>query len=589
MASEASNPPSPSSSHSDEADASHPPSSLPEALSLGREKRATAGNKLRALLDAEFQEEEFFKEDVDDEEFERQKSDKEEEYLSSSESSDEDENEQDEEAGEKELIAEQKAASQKRKRKAEAFVKPPAKRHALVAPKAHGILTSRPTSTTSSVSNRRIWFDPTSLASRRSSRAITMQATNETQSRIISAAARRASLSAVPRREQTPPLTQEERLAQAVLTEKENKMSLKRIVEAEEERVKKRKEKLEALRRRHIHKPIVRFISRRTSLIQEIPDDNEEDVIIDDEDSGTPQVKEEGVDMPAPTEDSKDKGQKENGQISDAIKDTAEEVLANEKINVFEQSQEAMTSNDTVNETGVDSRDDILSQHNEQGDEIVNSPTKPKESAAEVAPTDIGDHEEKRQTELMQEANGIQGSSEPTTPTRDTTTGQVTMPDDNESQPPDRSPATPSKDPVLNATISSPRLVSPGKSGVTHPPTPKSPPPYHEAYYTTNTISFIPLSSQPLHSARETFFPSVPLVPTPKPKPSARCPITGLQARYKDPVSGVGYYDIHAFKILREVGRKGSRYVWCSEGGWFVGETGWGGRGAKGVPEGWNR
>ena len=76
-------------------------------------------------------------------------------------------------------------------------------------------------------------------------------------------------------------------------------------------------------------------------------------------------------------------------------------------------------------------------------------------------------------------------------------------------------------------------------------------------------------------------------VPPPKPKPCARCPITGLPARYKDPLSGVGYYDIHAFKILREVGRKGSRYVWCSEGGWFVGESGWGGRGAKGVPEGW--
>jgi len=98
----------------------------------------------------------------------------------------------------------------------------------------------------------------------------------------------------------------------------------------------------------------------------------------------------------------------------------------------------------------------------------------------------------------------------------------------------------------------------------------------------------IPLPGQSFKSTREAFFPTVPLVPPPKPKPSARCPITGLPARYKDPYSGVGYYDIHAFKILREVGRPGGRYVWCSEGGWFVGETGWGGRGAKGVPEGWN-
>jgi len=120
------------------------------------------------------------------------------------------------------------------------------------------------------------------------------------------------------------------------------------------------------------------------------------------------------------------------------------------------------------------------------------------------------------------------------------------------------------------------------------PPVPKTPPPYYEANVTANTISLIPLPNASIPTAREAFFPSVPLIAPPKPKPILRCPITGLQARYKDPFTGVGYYDIHAFKILREVARKGGRYVWCSEGGWFIGETGWGGRGAKGVPEGWN-
>ena len=223
---------------------------LPEALALGREKRTTAGNKLRALLDAEFQEEEIFKEDEDDQEFERQKSDEEEVYLSESSESDTDEDAEDEEAGEKQLLAQQKVeAIQARKRKVDkSFTKAPVpKRRIAAKPKmttAMGILTSKPTSTTSSVSNRRISFDPSLLVSRRSSRALTVQTTNETQSRIISAAARRATLPVIPRREQTPPLTQEERLTQAVLTEEENKMSLKRIVEAEEERVRKRREKL---------------------------------------------------------------------------------------------------------------------------------------------------------------------------------------------------------------------------------------------------------------------------------------------------------------------------------------------------------
>ena len=133
------------------------------------------------------------------------------------------------------------------------------------------------------------------------SRALTVQTTNETQSRIISAAARRATLPVIPRREQTPPLTQEERLAQALLTEEENKMSLKRIVEAEEERARKRREKLEALRRRRFDEPIIRFISRPGSLIEEIPDDEEEeeDIVIDDgkqESIGAPEIKLEGVD-----------------------------------------------------------------------------------------------------------------------------------------------------------------------------------------------------------------------------------------------------------------------------------------------------
>ena len=158
----------------------------------------------------------------------------------------------------------------------------------------------------------------------------------------------------------------------------------------------------------------------------------------------------------------------------------------------------------------------------------------------------------------------------------------------NTSTNPASQPEDTTDEPTAHQRISPSTFTSPSKAlQPTTPPTPKTPPPYHEAYFTSNTVSILSLPGQPLQSTRDTFFPSIPLLPLPKPKPCARCPITGLPARYKDPVSGVGYYDIHAFKILREVGRKGSRYVWCSDGGWFVGESGWGGRGAKGVPEGW--
>src|SRR5579859_6599468 len=105
---------------SDSSDSSDLSVEVPEALAFGREKRSTAGNKLRALLDAEFQEEEIFKEDEDDEEFKRQKSDEGEDYISDSESSADEAGQDDEEEGERELIAQQKSdakRSRERKRK----------------------------------------------------------------------------------------------------------------------------------------------------------------------------------------------------------------------------------------------------------------------------------------------------------------------------------------------------------------------------------------------------------------------------------------------------------------------------------------
>jgi vacuolar protein sorting-associated protein 72 len=606
---EASNPSSPASSSSSASSSrSHP--AVPEALAHGREKRATAGNKLRALLDAEFQEEEIFKEDEDDQEFERQKSDEEEVYLSSSESSSDEEAGDDEEAGEKALIAEQKSIHKAKKRKADkTFVKPVAKRPAVIQKHAAvGILASKPTSTTSSVSNRRISFDPALLASRRSSRALTVQTTNETQERIISAAARRATLPVIPRREQTPPLTQEERLAQAVLTEEENKMSLMRIVEAEEERARKRREKLEALRRRRFDEPIVRFISRRGSLIEEIPSPEEEaDVVIDDgneEPIVNTEVITEGTDDVEVKDGSKEAKKSENGEDVEVVMNSEQGNVDAEKMEVDDQPKEDPLAKADIVETAMEQPDVNVSSPQSQRrnpdarSEKGSSKSVHSESESErmdvdednVSQKDVSNEKEPQETGSPRAANSsttehkvVEEDGEQTSKVVD---DESTKTDDNPiPKVTDASTEITSQESTINPVVSSSTPASPPKP--LPPPEPKTPPPYHEAYFTSNTVSILPLPGQPLQSTRDTFFPSIPLVPPPKPKPYARCPITGLLARYKDPLSGVGYYDIHAFKILREVGRKGSRYVWCSEGGWFVGELGWGGRGAKGVPEGW--
>jgi vacuolar protein sorting-associated protein 72 len=612
---EASNPSTPSPSDSD-SDSSHSSSSLPEALVHGREKRATAGNKLRALLDAEFQEEEIFKEDEDDEEFEHQKSDQGEEYLSSSESSGDEG--QDDEEGERALLAEQKSEANRtreKKRKAnETFVKPIAKRRIPVPKENVGILTSKLASTSSSTSQpRRISFDQALLAARRSSRALTMQTTNETHSRIVSAAARRATMPVIPRREQTPPLTQEERLAQAILTEEENKMSLKRIVEAEEERAKKRREKLEALRRRRFDEPVLRFLSRRGSLIEEIPSDEEDNVHIDNienvETNGTG-IKQEALETaasePAP-DDNRTLGE---GPL---VEKPAEELDA-DKMDIYGTSAEKHLDQDTT-------RHDTQSQN---ANSLITRPDKNVGGAAsplERKEIDVDEEElsqNRRIDATESDGEGVneshsEGISTPKEPlygeSKDEEGDAATpVPESDVLSPKsehemkevtqgDISPTTihttygPAE--LANGTTATLISVSPSASPSNTfldriPSPPATPPAYEEAHFTANTLSMIPLPGQSFKSTREAFFPTVPLVPPPKPKPSARCPITGLPARYKDPYSGVGYYDIHAFKILREVGRPGGRYVWCSEGGWFVGETGWGGRGAKGVPEGWN-
>jgi YL1 nuclear protein C-terminal domain len=66
------------------------------------------------------------------------------------------------------------------------------------------------------------------------------------------------------------------------------------------------------------------------------------------------------------------------------------------------------------------------------------------------------------------------------------------------------------------------------------------------------------------------------------------CPITGLQARYRDPRSGVPYANAGAFKILTRL--LAHEYVWSPAGapggvGVFVGHEKQ--RGAVGVPDRW--
>lgn len=56
-------------SEDDEADDDQSDFELPEALAVGREKRQTAGNRLRDMLNAEIESEAIFAEDEEDADF----------------------------------------------------------------------------------------------------------------------------------------------------------------------------------------------------------------------------------------------------------------------------------------------------------------------------------------------------------------------------------------------------------------------------------------------------------------------------------------------------------------------------------------
>lgn len=60
------------------------------------------------------------------------------------------------------------------------------------------------------------------------------------------------------------------------------------------------------------------------------------------------------------------------------------------------------------------------------------------------------------------------------------------------------------------------------------------------------------------------------------------CPITLMPAKYRDPVTGIGYANLYAYKVLQEL--KQHKYAWSSMLGCYIGRDG--GPIARGCPEG---
>jgi len=263
-----------------------------EWLATGREKRSTAGNRLKHMLAAQEPDDELellFAEDGDDAAFSEADEDGSDLHMDSS-SDDEDAQEQgDDLEGEKELEKKaQENRQARRKRKAQEAIPLKFRKKVKIAalPRSGSVTSSSaatPTTTAATTSGGRPAHAPRSkrkseraswlptaaeMPTRASRRETTMMSKEQLHQQMIEREVKRIKqVEAMERKAKKlgalrkPPKTQAERLAEAAIIEKKNAKSLNRWEEAEKQREEERRAKLAALNNRTLDGPVVTFWS----------------------------------------------------------------------------------------------------------------------------------------------------------------------------------------------------------------------------------------------------------------------------------------------------------------------------------------
>ncbi|KAI9675336.1 MAG: hypothetical protein M1817_001239 [Caeruleum heppii] len=264
---------------SSESGSQSPSESAPvESLIAGREKRATAGNRLSNLLDREADDELelLFAEDEEDIEFAGADDDDQSDIqLESSDDSDDHGIQPgadgDDLEGERELQKQARTERQAKKRKTQdAFFKPPALRKKVkIDPTTATDAPTTPAPRPKKKSERVSWIpDSGEGTTRSSSRRATVQNKEVIHARMKEHEKRRLHQIAVMeaaarRKEDSKPrvMTQADRLAEAERTERQNSKSLNRWEETEKKRSEEQQAKLAALQNRHLDGPVITWWS----------------------------------------------------------------------------------------------------------------------------------------------------------------------------------------------------------------------------------------------------------------------------------------------------------------------------------------
>ncbi|CAH0044005.1 unnamed protein product [Clonostachys solani] len=268
----------PSSSDSDSSDHDEAPirQSI-EWLATAREKRSTAGNRMKAMLANEEPDSDLellFAEDDDDQGFTDVGDDASDVHMDSS-SDDEDENAaEDDMEGEKELErqAREKRNAQ-RKRKAQEAIPVKFRKKVRIdtttTPSPAPSSASGPGPRPKKKSERSSWLPSAAdMPTRASSRQTTRLSKEQLHAQMEEREARRLKQLAQMQKKaarmealKKPPMTQEERLREAEIVEKRNSKSLNRWEIAEKQREEERRAKLAALNERTLKGPVITFWS----------------------------------------------------------------------------------------------------------------------------------------------------------------------------------------------------------------------------------------------------------------------------------------------------------------------------------------
>ncbi|KAK7750962.1 hypothetical protein SLS62_007095 [Diatrype stigma] len=264
-------------SSDEEAEAEAETSAPVEWLATGRERRSTAGNRLKSMIAAEEPDDELellFAEDEDDAGFTDVGDDGSDVQMDSSSDEEDAQENGDDLEGEKELEKQARERRQAaRKRKAQEAI--PMKFRKKVKINTTAAADTGPSTPVASEprpkkkSERTSWLpSPADMPTRASKRGTTMLSKEQLHRQMIEREVKRLKqVEAMERKAKKmealkkPPMTQAERLKEAEIIEKKNAKSLNRWEEAEKQREEERRAKLAALNNRTLDGPVVTFWS----------------------------------------------------------------------------------------------------------------------------------------------------------------------------------------------------------------------------------------------------------------------------------------------------------------------------------------